>query len=335
MNLPLFTSVRLMHLRKLYDFLSKQARTMQELRKILSLTERPIKELIIDLRTSYGYKIEYNRKTKKYVLFADLPSRNLLTDVATDENRFHEVRITLGLSQNEFLDVLKDLGKGKVIQIEDSTQTAGLQHIPVILKALREKQVIAFDYQKLTDDTPVMRVVVPYIVKEFRNEWHLVGAELEKDGYEWSVEEGLENGWLKFYNLSKIEKVQIPEPQPYNYIEKTDIYDSNKFLNCYGAFINEVEGTIEDVVLAFTPQYKKHFENKKFHPTQEILPREVGKFCIKLRLHVGHYGIGVEEYNQDLLKDLASYGRQVKVISPPHLAEALKGYLQKALEQYT
>jgi hypothetical protein len=327
MNIPVFTSIRLMQLRKLCAFLNQEPRKMQDLKKELNLTERPIKQLIADLREFYGYDISYNRKEGKYEIYLGSSYRNVFTDIGTDENRFNEVRISLGLNQTEFLGVLQELGKGKVIQIEDSTQTAGLQHVPAILQAMRAKQVLQFEYQKITDLKPIEREVVPYIIKEFRNEWHLVGLELRKADETW------DGGWLKFYNLSKIEKLEILADFS-SYIEMPDIYEDDRFLHCYGAFINEEEGSIEDVVLAFPASYKKHLEHKKFHSTQKILPTHTTEVRIKLRLHIGHYGTEIVEYNQDLLHDLASYGRQVKVIEPPHLAQALKTYLQEALAQY-
>ncbi len=265
-----------------------------------------------------------NRQTK-YILESKGSLSNLDTLVATDDERTQHIKEIVGLEK------LQSLCKQGVIQIHQGLYFIQLEpSASLILQAIEQQQVIVFDYQKLTDQTPIRRVVVPYIIKEVRSEWYLIGAELAKDTEDW----GLELGWLKFYNLSKMQNTDSFGSDEFPYIENKEIYATDRFKHCYGAFINEEEGSVEDVILAFAPQFAKHFKQKPFHPTQEILKSELYEFRLKLQLHVGHYGTDVHEYNQTLLQDLASYGRQVKVIAPLHLAEALKNYLHEALNHY-
>jgi len=297
----------------------------------LKAPEKALQRILNELKEFYKCEIEFTRPDGEVEY--ELTNKGNLEDlnlcVAKDDHKIKHLKKMLGIEK------LEELSKAGIIQMQqniDFILTANYaepitaEYAKPILEAIEKRQNIQFDYQKLTDASPILRVVTPYLLKEFRNEWHLVALEITKDGEMW------DDGWLKFYNLSKMKNVAVTDFYPYHEME--DIYAPDRFKHCYGAFVNEEEGSVERVILVFDPQFEKHFSNKPFHITEKILKPELYEFRIELQLHVGHYGTEVREYNHELLQDLASYGRQVKVIEPSHLADALKNYLQEAWEQY-
>jgi predicted DNA-binding transcriptional regulator YafY len=61
------------------------------------------------------------------------------------------------------------------IEFERTPGWLGQQFIEPIIRAIRDKKVIKFSYQKFDDDKPAAHRVHPYLLKQYHNRWYLIG----------------------------------------------------------------------------------------------------------------------------------------------------------------
>ena len=61
------------------------------------------------------------------------------------------------------------------IEFEQSPGFLGQQFIEPIIRAIKNKKVIRFNYQRFVEKQPNTHLVHPYLLKQYRNRWYLVG----------------------------------------------------------------------------------------------------------------------------------------------------------------
>ena len=63
------------------------------------------------------------------------------------------------------------------IQFEQAPQTLGTEHIAALMSAIGEHRVVRFTYRKFIagDQAESERCIEPYLLKEYRNRWYLIG----------------------------------------------------------------------------------------------------------------------------------------------------------------
>lgn len=72
------------------------------------------------------------------------------------------------------------LGRGAIIQFENNGKTAGSGWLTDVFDAIKDKTVLAIDYEPFGRKR-VEYVFHPYLLKEFRNRWFLIGRVSESD----------------------------------------------------------------------------------------------------------------------------------------------------------
>jgi len=68
-----------------------------------------------------------------------------------------------------------------------------------------------------------------------------------------------------------------------------------------------------------------YFKSKPLHPTQAIIKEQKDKALMEIAVIV----------NYELLAELLTYGKQVKVLSPSSLKKKIKGLIQDMSDLYT
>ena len=79
--------------------------------------------------------------------------------------------------------------------------------------------------------------------------------------------------------------------------------------------------TIERIVLEFTPSYGPYFLTMPFFEPFKTLEKSPERIVVEINLMV----------NIELIRKLASFGADVKILEPASLAETLRTFFEKAL----
>ena len=198
-------------------------------------------------------------------------------------------------------------GEDKIIHFDKPNSYKGIEYIEPIVKAIREKRRIKLQYRKFDDETAKEHLIDPYVVREFRSRFYLLGnvitGKTEK---------------IKTYAFDRFVDMQVTDRT-----FEGKVFDSEKyFQNVYG--ITEGAGKAETVVLAFTPTQGKYIQSQPLHHSQQVI-RETKTECrISLDVMVNH----------ELVSQLLSYGAQVRVLKPISLVQKIKDELKNSAAQY-
>lgn len=195
------------------------------------------------------------------------------------------------------------------VQTENAGYTEGRKWLSDILSAIKSHKQIRFEYKKFSQTESSQRVLHPYLLKEFKGRWYVIGYNPEKER-------------TATFALDRIISLEISSLSVM-YPEKIGFEAESFYDNCFGITRLQDE-KVEHIVLSFTSFLGNYLKSKPFHHTQKVLVDDEKEFRISLDLII----------NYDLLTEILSYGSQVKVVAPERLAAMVKAELQKTLEKY-
>ena len=183
----------------------------------------------------------------------------------------------------------------------------GTDNLYLLLQAIKKKVVVKFSYEKFWKEEITTREFEPYGLKEFKYRWYILGKET-KDNV------------VKTFGLDRISDLEITNkkfklPKEYNIEEQ--------FRYSFGIISPNAEEP-EEIILSFDPVQGKYIKTLALHYDQEEIVSNSKEFRIKLKLYITH----------DLVMELLSYGKNLKVIAPAKLVKRIKDEHKKAFEQY-
>ncbi|MGC9331282.1 MAG: helix-turn-helix transcriptional regulator [Bacteroidales bacterium] len=244
-----------------------------------------------DIRSMYNIDIQYDFSLKKY---------RIMEDEADDTN----------MRMLEAFDTFNALNTGEKllrhIQLE-KRRPLGTEHIHGLLHAIRNRHKVRFAYKKYWDENTQLREIEPYLLKEFRQRWYVVGL-CDK------------HGKIRIFGLDRMGMLDIRmEKFTYPKDFKAEAY----FRDCFG-IIGPNDQPAEDIILSFKPHQGKYIKSLPLHESQEILKDNDNELRIKLHLRPTY----------DFRMEILSYGESVKVIQPKSFRQEVIHIYRKALDRY-
>lgn len=276
------------HLQNRIDYLQEDDDSLN-----IGLSKRTLQRDFREIKKLFGIDIEYSKREKGY-------------HIANSEMDYSGLEILM-----ESYDIFKALNIAQDIApfvFMDKRNPQNTDNLFGLLHAIKNKQVIHFDYQKFWDEAPTARASEPYLLKEFRNRWYIIVKDLK-------------DAAIKTFALDRLTNLDIRLTK-FSYSD-ADIIIQN-FRYCFG-IISPNATTPDEIILSFDPFQGKYVKSLPLHATQQILADNEDELRIKLQLFITY----------DFIKELLSYGDNVKVIKPSSLAKEIKAAHQKAFEQYS
>lgn len=198
-------------------------------------------------------------------------------------------------------------GDSDYIQFEKPFVVKGVEFIEPILKAISEHRLIKFTYQKHGSDTISQNILEPYLIKESKNFWYVIGRRVSK----------AENKILTFA-LDRIIDLQLTD----EHFSDEKIDKKNFFKNVVGVTVGE--GKPEKVELSFTPMQGRYIKTIPIHNSQKVEKESAKELVVSLQLVV----------NPELKMQILSYGENVTVIKPLWLAKEIKATAAEIVKLY-
>ena len=183
----------------------------------------------------------------------------------------------------------------------------GTEHMSGLLYAIQNNFQVEFNYNKYIDDTLSHRQVKPIALKEARNRWYLIGADIQDDNK------------VKNFSLDRISNLKITNKnfKPIRY----NVYQ--EFMNSFG-IINGTDEPPVKVILSFTSREGKYIESLPIHHSQELILKTEEEYRFSYFIRPTY----------DFRMEILSYGDQVKVMEPESLQKQIKAQLKNSLEKY-
>ena len=203
-------------------------------------------------------------------------------------------------------DIFKEAEIQNIIQLEKVPFFKGSEWLSLLLSAIKEHEVVSFVYQKYNSTQEKELLVHPYLLKEYRNRWYLIGLTDRKN-------------LISTYGLDRISKLKITKDKfRYSHDFDHQIY----FKHAYG--ITTFEGKPEVIHLTFNTSYGQYILNQPLHETQKTLIDDENEIRISLELGI----------TPELIQDILGMGKNVKVLQPAVLVKQIQKNLSQTLGQY-
>lgn len=191
--------------------------------------------------------------------------------------------------------------KKKIISFSEVKDLKGIEFLQPLFQHITDENVLTIEYQTFYSDEVHCLTISPYHLKQYNNRWFLFG---------WN------HAISKLQNLPLDRIHSIIRDSSSRYIP-TELDFTTYFNTIIGVTLPDTP--IEKIRLQFTPQRLPYVKTKPLHMTQNVHQNVVQ---ITLRI------------NRELISLLQSFGSDVVVLEPQHLAETLKTSSTDLMEKY-
>lgn len=280
----------------------------------------------MDIQLMRSDKLGYNAPIvvleKKYYAYAD--SEYSIMNIPISESDLNKLMETVdflkqfkGFSHFKELDTMvqkledhvysKKINRKPVIDFEKNENLKGLEFLEILSQSIIRKNVIELTYQSFIARQSSTFPFYPYLLKEFRNRWFLIGSR---------------NNAHPVLNLA-IDRIIDIKCTDKIFLEEEKFNADEYFKNVIGVTVSHAMPP-EKIVLFVNRKHAPYILTKPFHPSQKLIERD--DYGITISLEVQH--------NFELEKEILGLGDGVVVISPERLKRNIVDRLSNALDQY-
>ena len=283
----------------------------------------------IERYTVPGYNREKQKSFSKQCLRYTNPGFSIFKkDMSDDEEYLLKEAISMlgqfeGLPNLEALEGLR-LGLGvrrndrKIISLaKNPIKNSNI--LGELFTAISQKQVIELHYHKFQDSNNILSINVhPYLLKEYNRRWYLFAAAESDDKF-------------LCFALDRIDSI-VPLPA-HHYIEyEGDI--NEMFEDIIGVTLND--GPVLKIVFWVSDKSKDYVETKPLHESQKHINTDVEE-----RLRSEHPILSGGRFfqiecieNYELIRELSSFGKELIVLQPSQIREAVANRVAEMNEMY-
>lgn len=185
---------------------------------------------------------------------------------------------------------------------------AGLEHLEIIINAIKSHHTLSMGYQKFNDSEPYDTLIEPYCLKLFHQRWYLLGKSERKKGK------------LAIYALDRITKLTETDQS----VQIDHDFDSvSYFKNYFGVFIGEKEKPTHIVLRAYGKMPSLLRTLPLHHSQKEI---NSSNFYSDFE----YFLVPTFDFRQAILKE----GHELEVIEPLSLRKIIHEELIDTLKRY-
>ena len=194
------------------------------------------------------------------------------------------------------------------VQFEQAPQTLGTEHIALLMSGIGEHQVVRFQYRKFNSngDDQRERCIEPYLLKEYRNRWYLIGKP-----------EGAAE--VKTFALDRMKDVALDNAR---FVRDPNFNADRYFKDALGITAGS-EG-VKEFQWAAAPLLSHYLDSQPIHGSQrpiDLTPPKPGWKCYAIDVHPTY------ELNQRML----GFGADIIPLAPTSWVQDIARTHQEAL----
>lgn len=187
----------------------------------------------------------------------------------------------------------------------------GTQFIGTIYDAVRKQQTIVVEYQSFKARQPEVLIVYPYLLKEYRNRWFLVGEKSTNRSPQ-----------VNIFALDRIHSVSLDKKLPF---KKCTDFDPAHFFDDTIGVSRLISDKARRVVLKVDRHQAPYVESKPFHKSQKVEQRfRNGSIQLSLKVVI----------NNELERLILGYGGHIEVVAPPEFRNRVAESVRIAAARY-
>lgn len=266
--------------------------------------------IVVD-RKYYAYEDKNYSITNSPVSASDLRGLNEVLNFLKQFSGFGHFREIADLSARLEDQLYRQKHQGQsFIDLEKNELLKGLEFIQPIHDAIVQKQTLLIAYRSFKARQARDMVFYPYLLKEYRNRWFVLGA--------WKKEPAN----LINLALDRMEGLQPLPGEPF--LENTGEPIQDFYQDVIGVTKSKGQKPTE-VVLKVDRQTAPYIQTKPLHPSQEILKQEPdGGLIFRIQVVL----------NFELEREILGFGENIRVLGPRNLANRILTRLNQAVRAY-
>lgn len=187
----------------------------------------------------------------------------------------------------------------------------GTKFIGDIYDAVRKQQTIIIEYQSFKARQSEALVVYPYLLKEYRNRWFLIGEKASNRVPQ-----------VNIFALDRIQSLAVDKEHPF---KKCVDFDPEHFFDDTIGVTKWIHDKARRVVIKIDRQQAPYVESKPFHKSQKVEQRfRDGSIRLSLKVVI----------NNELERLILGYGGHAEVIAPPEFRARIAESVSIAARHY-
>lgn len=196
-----------------------------------------------------------------------------------------------------------------VIDFEKNELLTGIEWLDVLYKAIIQEQTLFITYQSFKARQPGNIIFYPYLLKEYRNRWFVLG--MKKEGKE-----------VLTLALDRIQSVDKAEQQKFVFPKN---FDSSTYFNDIVGVTKNFGNRPVKVRFKASRQQAPYIITKPIHPSQQLEEKLPDGVVFSITVIP----------NFELERELLGFGNGLRVLSPESLVKRLKQVVASMQQLYS
>lgn len=256
----------------------------------------------------YYYEDKNYSITNSPLTQQDLGTLNEVLDVLKQFKGFGYFQELNGMVTRLEDKLYKQQHKGKsYIDFEKNELLKGLKHIDPLHKSIINKKTIEITYQSFKAKLPQTIIFYPYLLKEYRNRWFVLGANRKGKA-------------TMILALDRIEDFKEINSEKYHKSE----FDVNNYFDDVIGVSKMPTQKPQMIVLQIVKEHAPYVLTKPIHPSQKVLKEDENGIIFSIEVI----------WNFELEREILGFGEQIKVLSPRRLSGKIQARMKHTLEKY-
>lgn len=283
------------------------------------ICDSTIEKDIFSMRMDHDAPIKFSKRENGY--YYEDPDFSI-DQIPLSEDDLHAIEFaTKTLFQFKEADIFKQYGSAidkimdrvsmsrensadQYIQFEGAKSSGGNEHLSILLDAIKNEQVVHFEYASYVTAVSKARKVLPLLLKDYRNRWYLISFDLDKSDY---ITYGLD----RIINLKITDDIVI-RPKDFN---------PDNFFK-YAVGITSGNTVPDAIVMETTLVAGRYLESQPLHSSQKIEKRSTDKVVFSMLVNI----------SEELIREILSYGGEIRILQPAKLKEEIRRRAERILK---
>jgi predicted DNA-binding transcriptional regulator YafY len=264
--------------------------------------------IVVSEKKYYSYDDKKYSITNIPLTQQDLGTLSEVVEVLRQFKGFNYFQEVHGMVNRLEDKISKQQNKGKsYIHFEKNDLLKGLEFIDPIHKAIVNKKTIEVSYQSFKASEPSHVVFFPYLLKEYRNRWFLLGA----------------NKRNVILTLALDRLVEVKEIPQEKYLKNT-FFDIDTYFDDTIGVSKSIGMKPSLIVMRIDKANAPYILTKPLHSSQQILKEEEEGTVFSIRVI----------WNFEMEREILGFGEAIEVLSPQRLRSKINFRVGKMNERY-
>lgn len=264
--------------------------------------------IIVTDKKYYSYEEKGYSITNSPLTQQDLGTLNEVLDVLKQFKGFGYFQELNGMVTRLEDKLYKQQHKGKsYIDFEKNDLLKGLKHIDPLHKAIINKKAIEIIYKSFKATASQTIIFHPYLLKEYRNRWFLLGFDSKRKS-------------VMILALDRIEFFKELTSEKYH----KPTFEVNTYFNDVIGVSKMPGQKPQIIVFKIVHEHAPYIITKPLHPSQQLLKEEADGLIFSIEVI----------WNFELEREILGFGEQVTVLSPRRLLGKIQSRMKQTLTKY-